>query len=134
MCEKAYRLQNHVARFTLKALVEYMMTRIETLVSSYKDEIRGQAEDAALLSQNLLALLQFEARLPEEQLKGAPEFVRSFYIPSQVYVCMGALRNADGTISEMTHTGEIVVDGRDQGWVLTRTGLFRLKHHMGTYK
>lgn len=110
------------------------MTRIDSLVSSYKDEIRGKAEDAALLSQNLLALLHFEARLPEEKLKGAPVFVRSLYIPSQVRVCMGTLRNADGTINEMTHTGEIVVDGRDQGWVLTRTGLFRLEHHMGTYR
>lgn len=110
------------------------MTRIDSLVSGYKDEIRGKAEDAALLSQNLLALLHSEARLPEEKLKGAPVFVRSLYLPSQVYVCMGTLRNADGTISEMTHTGEIVVDGRDQGWVLTRTGLFRLEHHMGTYK
>ena len=108
--------------------------RINSPVASYKDELKAKAEDAALLSQNLLALLNFEARLPEDKLKGAPVFVRSFYIPSQVYVCMGTLRNADGTISEMTHTGEIVVDGRDQGWVLTRTGLFRLEHHMGTYK
>lgn len=110
------------------------MMRIGLLVSSYKDELKGKAEDAALLSQNLLALLHFDGRLPEEKLNGAPVFIRSLYIPSQVYVCMGALRNADGTINEMTHTGEIVVDGRDQGWVLTRTGLFRLEHHVGTYK
>lgn len=110
------------------------MTRIEPLISDYQNEIRGKAEAAASLSKDLFDLLHFDGRYPDDRLKGSPVFARSLYIPSQVYVCMGSLRTEDGTDSEMTHTEEIVVDGRHQGWVLTRAGLFRLEGHLGTFK
>lgn len=110
------------------------MVRIDPDVFSYQADLRAKADDANVLSKNLLDLLRFDGRYPPEAVLGAPVFKRAMYIPSTVYICMGSLQTGEDGNNELTHTQEIVVDGRHQGWVLTRGGLFRMERHLGSYK
>ena len=97
-----------------------------------KEELEAEAEAANRLAADL-ALLISGKTFSQSALQKAPTFVRALYVPKTVFVCMGQLRVDAETTVEMTHTEEVVVDGSDRGWVLTRRGLFAIEKLLGTY-